>query len=654
MRAVLLLCLFVFLLSMPLASLPEESFFDIDEPLYYGFDALEARLEAVRQDRPILALHLSGGSARAFCHIGVLKRLEERGIYPDLIVANSMGSIIGLLYAAGVPLEVMEDIFRHLEYSELFTLKIPVRGGFLDVRGLLSLAQALVGNVDIAELQTPVIVVCENLRSMRQVILCRGDLLTVLQAAIALPVWFDPVTLDELVLLDGGISNLVPLEPFVELADATVSSTAFYNRELSSLDPLTVLNMGINIGKSRNAVKEIKEHDPFLIRNDVESFTYMDWSQLEKIIRSGYDSCDRRIEELEEYLHNRGIDVSEESPNTLQLREQYAEMYAERWSVIKRRMEAGQPLPLPRACGALQIHPILFRRHRGDNRLLQENYLALSYLFESGYSGARLGAFSDLSGSWGVLLDLDTALWGRFFIGLNSMIVSTLDGWDFSDSFTYHHLRCSLPLLLGERIVAGPFLSTEFSLAIPGIEEELFLSAGIDFRLASQGSRDFIQEQLAYFFQLPGIHGISNELMFRKRLLGPVHVFSRALLKRSWHPAAGPGISLSYNDFFRGLERSEILDSFAVFNNELVLSPDSLSFALWETLLLKGFELSAFCDLFLPEAATLSRKIQPSFGASLTGQVAPMGLIPLNAVLSAGYDLEVQRPFLIFNLGSVY
>ncbi len=74
-----------------------------------------ARLEAVRQDRPILALHLSGGSARAFSHIGVLKRLEEGGIYPDLIVANSMGSIIGLLYAAGVPLEVIEDIFRHFE-----------------------------------------------------------------------------------------------------------------------------------------------------------------------------------------------------------------------------------------------------------------------------------------------------------------------------------------------------------------------------------------------------------------------------------------------------------------------------------------------------------------------------------------------------------
>ncbi len=651
MRPSPLLCLFVFLLSsIPLFSLPDQSFFDIDEPLYYGFDALEARLEAVQRDRPILALHLSGGSARAFCHIGVLKRLEEKGIYPDVIVANSMGSIIGLLYAAGVPLEVMEDIFRHLEYSELFTLKIPLGGGFLDVRGLLSLTQALVGNVDIAELPTPVIVVCEDLRSMRKVILCRGDLLTVLQAAIALPVWFDPVELDELVLLDGGISNLAPLEPFIELAEATVVSTAFYNRELSSLDPLTVLNMGINIGKSRSAVEDIEKYDPFLIRNDVESYTYMGWSELETIIRSGYASCDRRIEELEKYLRDHGIDVAAESPKGAH----YEEMYEARWNGIKRRMKAGQPLALPRGFGALQLRPILFKRHRESNRLLQENYLALSYLFESGYSGVQFGAFSDLSGTWGVILDLDTALWGRFFLGLNNMIASTLDGREFRDSFTYHHLRFSLPLLLGERIVAGPFLSTEFLLTLPGAEEEGFLSAGLDFRLASRKDRDFIQEQLAYFFRLPEIHGISNELMFRKRLLGPVYLFSRALLQNSWHSDAGPGISLSYNDFFRGLERREILGSFAVFNTELVLCPESLTFALWETLLLTGFELSAFCDLFLPEAVALSQKIQPSFGVSLSGQVAPMGLIPLTGVLSVGYDVEVQRPFLILNLGSVY
>ena len=174
--------------------------------------------------------------------------------------------------------------------------------------------------------------------------------------------------------------------------------------KLTSLDPLTVLNMGINIGKSRSAVEDIERCDPFLIRNDVESYTYMGWSELETIIRSGYDSCDRRIDELEEYLHNHGIDTAAAHPRE----EQYEHIYEARWNGIKRRMEAGQLLALPRGFGALQLHPILFKRHRQSNQLLQENYLGLSYLFEAGYSGMQVGAFSDLSGTWGVLLNLDT------------------------------------------------------------------------------------------------------------------------------------------------------------------------------------------------------------------------------------------------------
>ena len=134
-------------------------------------------------------------------------------MYPDLIGSNSMGSIIGLLYAAGVPLDVMEDIFRSLEYSELFTLKIPVAGGFMDMRGLLAVLRELVGDVDIAELPIPVAVVCEDLRSMRQVVLCRGSVLEVMQAAVALPVWFEPARFEDLVLLDGGITNLTLMPP---------------------------------------------------------------------------------------------------------------------------------------------------------------------------------------------------------------------------------------------------------------------------------------------------------------------------------------------------------------------------------------------------------------------------------------------------------
>ncbi|HHU89355.1 MAG TPA: patatin, partial [Spirochaetales bacterium] len=69
-------------------------------PILYGDHSFRERiLERTQGERDPIALVLSGGSARAFAHIGVLKYLEEEGIVPDLIISNSMGSMVGILYA---------------------------------------------------------------------------------------------------------------------------------------------------------------------------------------------------------------------------------------------------------------------------------------------------------------------------------------------------------------------------------------------------------------------------------------------------------------------------------------------------------------------------------------------------------------------------
>jgi hypothetical protein len=553
----------------------------------------------------------------------------------------------------------MEDIFQYLEYSNLFTLKLPIGGGLMDMRGLLAVLRELVGEVDIAELQIPVAIVCEDLSSMRQIIVCRGDLLTVMQAAVALPVWFDPVTIDEMVLLDGGITNLTPLEPFVDLAEAQILSTAFYDRELRSLDPLTILNMGINIGKSRTAVRDIETWQPFLIRNDVESYTYMGWNQLDSIIRSGYDSCDRRIEALGLYLRGMGISPDEGPSRTARLREEVASLYEQRWADIKRRLGAGHSLPIPRGFSALQIHPILLRQYRGSSVLEQSNYFAFSYLYEAGYGGIELGTLTDFDGTWGALARLNTAVGGSLSLGLDNYAFFAFDESAYTDMHTYHRLHANLPLTIGQRINVGPFLAGEFRLSVPAdpaaaLAQELLAAAGLNFRLSSLEGTDFLQEQPRYFFEAPALHGISNELMFRKSLFGPLHVFSRALLKATWPVTGQPGVSLSYNDFFRGLERSAVVASFAVVNTELLLAPQSLVLSLWETLLLQGFELAAFCDLYWPEAVSLAGSLEPSVGASLKGEAALLGLLPLTAVLSGGYDFAAGRVFFTLNLGSVY
>jgi predicted acylesterase/phospholipase RssA len=650
-RAVLLIC--ALLIPLQPGAAPRDSFFAIDQPLAYGLAELETRLAARRAEGPLWALHLSGGSARGFAHLGVLRRLEELGLFPDLLVTNSMGSIVGLLYTAGVPLDIIEDIFRTVKLEELFTPKLPGSGGVLDMRRLLALTEALIGDRDIAGLPLPIVVVCEDLTSMRRVLLARGPFGRVLEAAIALPAVFDPVELEGRLLIDGGITNLVPLAPFAGLTGAAVSSTAFYDRDLSPDDPMTVLHMSINIAKSRSAVEEIKTYNPFLIRTDVEQFTYMGWHSLDEIIARGYRSASMRGEALVSYLSTHGIRPQHPAPA---LPGEPARLYAARWAEIKSRLAAGRPLKLPRGFGAWQIHPLLFRGYRLPNRLEERNYLAAGYLYEKGYGSLRLGALSDLGGKYGGLLHLDTAPAGSLILGLHSHLFFTARDREITSSYTYQRFSSSLPLLPGPRLVLEPFFDAELRLTLPGLAEAHALTAGLKARFDPGRDHDFIRGRAGWFSRSPGIRGLESELMLRRTLLGPLKLFSRALAVRSWAAGSSAGIRPSYNDFFRGIRPDRSLESFVIFNNDLLLAPGEASLDVWETVLVEGIELSAFCDLLWqdPTRPDSAATANPSLGLSLQAEAGLMGLVSMSLTASGGYDLEAEEIFLFLNLGAVY
>ena len=71
--------------------------------------------------RPKVGLVLSGGGAKGMAHIGILKELEEIGLYPDYITGTSMGSIIGALYSIGYTIDELEDFARNTDWLTLMT-----------------------------------------------------------------------------------------------------------------------------------------------------------------------------------------------------------------------------------------------------------------------------------------------------------------------------------------------------------------------------------------------------------------------------------------------------------------------------------------------------------------------------------------------------
>ncbi len=270
--------------------------FTADIPIMYGDAAFRARIaEKTGGERSPVGLVLSGGSARAFAHIGVLKLLEEEGIVPDFIISNSMGSIIGLMYAAGMSADQIHQSISSVSLESLFDLTIPIGGGLMESSRFNAVLASFLGtDLKVEDLPIPIVVIAEDLVTRRQVHMAEGDFYTVLQASYALPVYFPPVEYKGHLLLDGGITNLAPVNLAYEYADSVIVSTTFYDVDTLNLrNPLTILNVSIDIGKRRKGVEELKAHlsDIIWIRCAVEDISFMEFSAVDELASKGYQSA---------------------------------------------------------------------------------------------------------------------------------------------------------------------------------------------------------------------------------------------------------------------------------------------------------------------------------------------------------------------------
>lgn len=313
MKKILALFVLVILFMVPLFAQEAEEIEGTDEflneilisdvPVVYGDAAFRERiLERTKGERDPIGLVLTGGSARACAHIGVLKYLDEIGVEPDFIVSNSMGSIIGMLYAAGVSPTQIEELLEVGDISSWFSLTLPSDGGMLSSDGFKALVEYVVGkDFRLEDTNIPVMVVCDDLVSKREVRITEGSFSDILIGSFALPVYFGPYKYEGHLLIDGGVISLAPINAAYDYTDTVILSTTFYNAEsIELINPVTILNLSFDIGKRQNASSELKKYTSLIwIRCDVEEFSFMAFDSAEEMSLIGYESASLHKEELE-------------------------------------------------------------------------------------------------------------------------------------------------------------------------------------------------------------------------------------------------------------------------------------------------------------------------------------------------------------------
>lgn len=156
---------------------------------------------------------LASGGAKGFAHIGAIEALEESGYEITSIAGASMGALIGGIYAAG-GLDKVKEWMYDLTDREVFRLVDFTLSPHALVKGnrLMDALKAIVPDCNIEDLKIPYCAVATDLKEGQEVVFRSGSLYDAIRASISIPMLFRPVEHGDMLLIDGAITNGLPLD----------------------------------------------------------------------------------------------------------------------------------------------------------------------------------------------------------------------------------------------------------------------------------------------------------------------------------------------------------------------------------------------------------------------------------------------------------
>ena len=297
--------------------------------------SLSAKAQKEKQDtlKPKVGLVLSGGGAKGLAHIGVLKGIDSLGIKIDYVAGTSMGSIIGGLYASGYSGKQLDSIFQNIDFDtvindalprsstafserdniEKYAVKLPFNDfkirlpsalskGHNTYSMLLKLLLHVNTVSDFSKLPIPFFCIATNVENGKQVILDSGNLTQSLMASSALPTLFQPVTINNDMLIDGGVVNNYPIDELrakgMDIIIGVDVQDGLTTRE--ELKSATDVLFQINNFKTIQDMKPKIEKTDIYIKPDITNFNLVSFDDGNKIIKNGEFALQAKLDVLKD------------------------------------------------------------------------------------------------------------------------------------------------------------------------------------------------------------------------------------------------------------------------------------------------------------------------------------------------------------------
>jgi predicted acylesterase/phospholipase RssA len=294
--------------------------------------------EPVVVEPPVrIGLALSGGAALGLAHIGVLKVLERESIPVVAISGNSMGSMVGGVYAAGYSVAEIESLALNLDWNRLFSSSVPFGAQYLPERqqaqryfvqlrhknlfpslpsGLVPLQNVelllmrLLADIeyntgyDFDSLPIRYRAVAVDLKSAGLQVMGKGRLDQAIRASIAIPGVFAPERLGDMELVDGGVQQYLPVDPLDSMGlnlDFKIAVLTMKHNSETGVSLIDIASRSMDL-VSPDDLRRQKQLADVLIEPNVDPFTHSDFAKAAGLIAAGESAAVAALPRIRELI----------------------------------------------------------------------------------------------------------------------------------------------------------------------------------------------------------------------------------------------------------------------------------------------------------------------------------------------------------------
>jgi NTE family protein len=246
-----------------------------------------------------IGIALGGGAAKGLAHVGVLKAVEENKIKVSCISGTSVGAIIASYYAFGKELKDIEVFSEKLRAKDVFKLTLNKKG-FLSTDSVRKMLHNDIGDVKIEQARIPLAICTTDIRTGESVIFKQGSLLDAVCASVAVPGIFLPVEVQGRLLVDGGISNNLPVKVLEQMGAGITIAVDLngVNRYPEVHNFIDIIGNAIDIAIDLRTKEQLQLAD-IKISLDLGDYSRLDNShQKDMLFDVGYEVATKQISRL--------------------------------------------------------------------------------------------------------------------------------------------------------------------------------------------------------------------------------------------------------------------------------------------------------------------------------------------------------------------